>query len=48
MVNRMANFLMLVFLITLPKMIAMTLKWVVSMLDASYNLRSKIGSKQIF
>jgi hypothetical protein len=45
-----ANFLNLVFLITLPpKMIATTYKWAVSMcLDVSYNLCSKMGSKLIF
>jgi hypothetical protein len=50
MVNRMADFLNLVFLITLPKMITRTYKiWAVSMrLDVSYNLCSKLGSKLIF
>ena len=49
MVNRIANFPKLGFLITLPKMIAMTQKWAVSMrLDVSYNLCSKLGSKLIF
>jgi hypothetical protein len=49
MVNPHRNFLSMVFLITLPKMIARTKKWAVRMrLDASYNLCSKLGSKLIF
>jgi hypothetical protein len=49
MVDPMANFLNLIFLITLPKINAMTENWAASMrLDASYNLCSKLGSKLIF
>jgi hypothetical protein len=45
----MTHFLSLVFLITLPKMIASTKIWAVRMrLDASYDLCPKLGSKLIF
>jgi hypothetical protein len=49
MVDRTANLMKLVLLITLPKMVARALKWAVSMrLDASYSLCSKLGSKLMF
>jgi hypothetical protein len=51
LIDPMANFLNLVFVITLPKNDRQDLQlaWAVSMrLDASYNLCSKLRSKLIF
>jgi hypothetical protein len=49
MIHPHGKFLSLVFLITLPKIIARTKTWAVRMrLDASYNLCSKLGSKLNF